>query len=265
MPDEKKTILIVEDDVITSLAEKIMLETNGYIVLTASNGRKAVDTAIRSHVDLVLMDIELGGNMDGHSAAKKILEKKNIPIVFLTAHIEKEMVEKVRSITRYGYALKNSGDYVLLSSIEMVLELFEAHEKTRISEENFRRLVEDINDIIFSIDGNGFLTYISPRVEAVSGYRVEEVINHHFSDFTYGNDIKKVKKLISTFGEEREYKSEFRKIRKNGEIAWISASLRPIFTDGVFAGATGILSDITERKKSEEKVKHLLAVKRVIS
>ncbi|HOP62625.1 MAG TPA: PAS domain S-box protein [Spirochaetota bacterium] len=261
MPENKRRILLVEDDAITAVSEKVMLEANGYSVLTAPNGRKAVDIALNRPIDLILMDLELGGDIDGHGAARKILEEKNIPILFLTAHIEREMVDKVRSITRYGYALKNSGDYVLLSSIEMVFELFEAHERTRNSEENYRRLVEDINDIIFSIDSDGYITYISPRVEPVSGYKPDEIIGHHFTDFTDGDDFNKSSNLISALDQESEYVSEFRRIKKNGEIAWIRTSLRPVFRNGIYSGATGMMSDITEKRKSDDMVEALLAEK----
>jgi PAS domain S-box-containing protein len=261
MSVSKKIILLVEDDPVTAISEKVLLEANGYSVLTAATGRKAIDTATGSNVDLILMDLELGGDIDGHGAAARILEKKNIPILFLTAHIEREMVEKVRSVTRYGYALKNSGDYVLLSSIEMVFELFEAHERTRISEENYRKLVEDINDIIFTMDSSGVFTYISPRVESVSGYKADEVIGHNFSDFTPESDKAKAEMLIRSLIEEREYRSEFRRIKKNGEYAWLSTSLRPVIIHGKLTGATGLISDITERKINEERVAALLEEK----
>ena len=261
MSAEKKTILLVEDDPVTAVSEKVLLEANGYSVITAATGRKAIETATGSSVDLILMDLELGGDIDGHGAAARILEKKNIPILFLTAHIEREMVEKVRSVTRYGYALKNSGDYVLLSSIEMVFQLFEAHERTRISEENYRRLVEDINDIIFTIDSSGYFTYISPRVESVSGFRDDEVMGRHFSELTPEGDKAKAEMLIRSLTEEREYRAEFRRIKKNGEYAWLSTSLRPVIINGKFTGATGLISDITERKMNEEKMAALLAEK----
>ncbi len=261
MSAAKKTILLVEDDPVTAVSEKVLLEANGYSVITAATGRRAIEIATGSKVDLILMDLELGGNIDGHGAATQILEKKNIPILFLTAHIEREMVEKVRRVTRYGYALKNSGDYVLLSSIEMVFELFEAHERTRISEENYRRLVEDISDIIFTIDSSGFFTYISPRVETMSGFRAEEVTGHHFSDFTHESDKAKAEMLIRSLTGEREYRTEFRRIKKNGEYAWLSTSIRPVIINGKFSGATGLISDITERKMNEQRVAALLAEK----
>ncbi len=85
------------------------------------------------------MDIDLGAGINGTEAAKQILAVRNIPVVFLTSHSEREMVEKVRGITRYGYVIKNSGDFVLQSSIDMAFELFEACE---IAEKKNEQLTE---------------------------------------------------------------------------------------------------------------------------
>lgn len=77
------------------------------------------------------MDIDLGRGIDGTEAATRILEQRRVPIVFLTSHAEREVVDRVKGITRYGYVVKNSGPFVLVESVHMGLELFEAHEQSR--------------------------------------------------------------------------------------------------------------------------------------
>jgi PAS domain S-box-containing protein len=125
-----RKILLVEDEKIIAMAEAAEIMCHGYEVIIARNGEEAIEK-IRNDpsIDLVLMDIDLGRGIDGTETAKQILALRNIPVLFLTSHAEREMVEKVRGITRYGYVIKNSGDFVLISSIEMAFELFEAHEK----------------------------------------------------------------------------------------------------------------------------------------
>ena len=86
-------------------------------------------------IDLVLMDIDLGSGLDGITAAQAILKIREVPIVFLTSHSEKETVEQVKNITRYGYVLKNAGEFVLIESINMAFELFEAHTKLKKHEQ----------------------------------------------------------------------------------------------------------------------------------
>lgn len=256
MKNEKKLILLVEDESITALAEKKMLEKNGYDVILAKNGAQSIEMASSNNVDLILMDIELDGDFDGIKAAKEILLVKNVPIVFLTAHVEREMVEKVRNVTRYGYALKYSGEYVLLSSIEMVLNLYESHEKTRESEENYRRLVEDINDVIFSINERGVFSYVSPRIEHFTDYTPEEIIGKTFHEFIVKEvaDNSNQFKVLAAGGSFFE---EYKWIKKNGEIVWFKSSISPVFQFGEFRGFKGLLTDITFAKKNEEAKKAL--------
>ena len=139
----KRTILLVEDEAILALAEAKTIGNFGYSVCIAHTGEKAVDIISKDpSIDLVLMDIDLGSGIDGPTAAQRILAIKTVPIVFLTSHAEREMVEKVQGITRYGYVIKNSGDFVLRSSIEMAFELFGAHEKTQEREFRLSRAEE---------------------------------------------------------------------------------------------------------------------------
>ena len=127
-----KTILLVEDEALIAMNEASMLTKRGYAVLTAYNAEKAVQTVEQNGVDLILMDIDLGvGKADGTRAAERILEKHDLPIVFLTSHAEEEYVEKVKKITGYGYVLKNTGEFVLIESINMAFNLFEANQKTK--------------------------------------------------------------------------------------------------------------------------------------
>ena len=124
---EVKTILLVDDHAIAMLARSQFLEENGYRVVTASTGREAVDYSLSGDgVDLILMDIDLGEGMDGTEASELILARKDIPILFLSNHTEKEIVEKTVRISSYGYVLKESGDTVLLASINMAFRLYEA-------------------------------------------------------------------------------------------------------------------------------------------
>ena len=59
------------------------------------------------------MDVDLGAGMDGSQTAREILKRYDIPIVFLSSHIEKDIVEKTEKITSYRYVVKNTGLKVL--------------------------------------------------------------------------------------------------------------------------------------------------------
>ncbi|MGV8122298.1 MAG: PAS domain S-box protein [Candidatus Xenobiia bacterium LiM19] len=133
-----KKLLIVEDDMIAAAVESQTLRQLGYEVITAGSAQEAINKIDTDRsIDLVLMDIDLGIGMNGPDAAKQILARRRVPIIFLTSHSEQELMENVRGITRYGYVIKNSGDFVLKSSIEMAFELFNAHESLEKKNEEF--------------------------------------------------------------------------------------------------------------------------------
>lgn len=126
MANETKGILLVEDEAIIAMMEKQQLEKIGYSVSVVGNGEGAIEMALGadSAFDAILMDIDLGSGIDGTQAAARILISKDIPIIFVSSHIEPEIVRKTENISSYGYVVKNSGIVVLDASIKMALKLF---------------------------------------------------------------------------------------------------------------------------------------------
>jgi len=171
-----KTILLVEDEALISAFITKILKNFGYNVLNANSGEKAVALASsEKYINLILMDIDLGRGIDGTEAARQILAVNNIPIVFQTSHSEREMVEKVKGITRYGYVIKSSGDFVLQSSIEMAFELFEANEKTKKSEKHYRTLFENTGTSLVIIEKDTIISLANDEFARIAGFSREEI------------------------------------------------------------------------------------------
>jgi len=141
----QKRILLVEDEALIALAQKKTLENHGYAVVTASSGEKAVILAgTEPDIDLILMDINLGDGIDGTEAAARILENHDIPLVFLSSHTEREVVEKTEGITSYGYIVKNSGEMVLAASVKMAFKLFDAHRRIQAQRMDIEAAYEEM-------------------------------------------------------------------------------------------------------------------------
>ena len=152
-----------------------MLKKNGFAVLVAYNGISAV-RQVRDclEIDLILMDIHLGDGSDILSLCTEIGQIRELPVVILTAYTGRNVIEKIGDITRYGYVVKNSGDYVLIDSIRKALELFEAHQKTRKYEKQYRTILSNISDAVFLTDESGRFVFVSPNLQNILGYSVEE-------------------------------------------------------------------------------------------
>ena len=104
----KGKILIVEDEVIIALDLKKTLKDLGYsLVGTVTSGEEAVKAAGKMHPDLILMDIKLQGHINGLEAGKKIQDKFNIPIIYITAYSDKETFGLIKKTNSFFFILPN--------------------------------------------------------------------------------------------------------------------------------------------------------------
>jgi len=118
----KKQILVVEDERVVADDIKMSLQRLGYAVCgLAISGEEAIKKAEEARPDLVLMDIVLKGEMDGIEAASAISSRFNIPVVYLTAHADKHMLERAKVTEPFGYILKPFEDKELNSILEIAL------------------------------------------------------------------------------------------------------------------------------------------------
>jgi CheY-like chemotaxis protein len=104
---EKRSILIVEDERIVGEDMREALLHFGYDVpVIAITGEAAIREAGEHRPDLILMDIFLAGPMNGIEAAETIGPLYDIPIIFLTAFADTQIVERAKATAPYGYILK---------------------------------------------------------------------------------------------------------------------------------------------------------------
>lgn len=163
-------LLLVEDEAIIALAERQLLVDAGYHVETASSGAAAVSRVLQGEdIDLVLMDIDLGPGIDGTEAATAILAERDVPIVFLSSHAEREIVSRTEAITSYGYILKHAGAVVLLASIRMAFKLFEANRALQRKNEKLSLLLEVSRDFAASWQLEKVLQTAADRLAELTG------------------------------------------------------------------------------------------------
>jgi two-component system cell cycle sensor histidine kinase/response regulator CckA len=130
-----------------------------------------------------------------------------------------------------------------------------AEEKDFKGEENYRELVENLNDIVYTTDQNAVVTYVSPNILQVSGYEPSEVIGKSFTEFVHPEDLQgRIEQFLKILSGAKEA-TEYRYITKTGEIKWARTNSRPILRDQRVAGVQGVLVDISDRKEIEEALR----------
>jgi len=122
-------------------------------------------------------------------------------------------------------------------------------------EQRYRQLVENINDVIYSVDENGIVAFISPVVKNIMGYDSTEIIGKSFLEFVHEDDREYLEqRYIKVISGDLE-PSEYRLLTKSGENIWIRSSSRPVYEENRFVGLRGVFSDISESKKIEERLR----------
>ena len=295
--ENAKTILLVEDEALIALAEARDLKKEGYAVITAASGPEAID-AVRSDpgaIDLILMDIDLGRGMDGTEAALTILQNHDIPVIFLTSHTEKEIIDKAEKITSHGFVVKNTGITMLAASIRMAFRLHEANrhiiEKNREIESSNKKLVAAVEKLTLSqkelqeksdeIEKRYVLLRMAQSAGRIGSYDLNlETSEGHWSDvyseimgvpnreapwtleewqsFIVPEDLPQVMADFESAIREGENTSIAYRIRRpdSEEIRWLEARGKVIYgRDRTPLRMIGIVIDVTDRKKAEEALK----------
>lgn len=120
MPSGVK-VLIVEDEYTSALVLRMQLEKLGYVVLgTHSRGEDAVLFMETHEADVILMDINLAGSMDGIEAARLIKEKRDIPIIFVTGYSDPDVRERAESLNPAGFIIKPVNAQILQAHIRTI-------------------------------------------------------------------------------------------------------------------------------------------------
>ncbi len=143
---------------------------------------------------------------------------------------------------------------------QLVQELTELRSQNDVlkkseSAEKYRSLVENIREVIYELDSQGVVLYISPAIRDMLGYDSAEMVGKNFIELSHKDDKSNLEEWFSELRKGQEYPSEYRVINKSGEFRWARTKTRPIMEEGQFKGAQGILIDVTEQKRAEEKLR----------
>lgn len=271
---QKPLILLVEDQAIIAMAQAGVLESAGYRVVTALTGEEAVDIATRDDsVDLVLMDVNLGHGMDGTEAAQQILTQRELPIVFLTAYSDRETVERVRGITRYGYVVKNSGDFVLLSSVETALDLFDAHQRAALNERRFRRAQQLARVASYERDFIRGDTIWSEELYDLLGNPDTSPSREAILERLHPEDRQAAEqKLADSRARDDGFDVQYRIVRPDGTVRWVrdrgefwrDGDDRPTRVFGVLQDITDLVETRTTLRMTSEELNLSLAAAGII-
>ncbi len=261
----KARILVVEDEVIIALQLEEKLKSLGYeITSTVNNGDETFKKAEEDNPDLILMDIRIQGEKDGIEIAEIIRSKFGIPVVFSTAYLDEERIERAKITMPFGYVLKPIQERDLRVTIEMALyvakvdaERSAVEEKLKESEKLFRSIIEDTPVLICQFLPGGEIKFVNQSYCDYFKKTSEELIGKSFLTLIPKEDKESVWETISALNSENSVMTHDHKvILPNGSVAWQRWTNRAILdSDNKIVSYQSIGEDITKQKLTEEALK----------
>ncbi|MEQ8190112.1 MAG: PocR ligand-binding domain-containing protein, partial [Candidatus Eremiobacterota bacterium] len=227
-----------------------ILEENSFIFFESTDRETFLRLLSSGQPDIILLDIT-------HSESLQIIPMAEKSPVILIYDTEESVIEGL-NLGAEDYIIKPVNMPLLLHKIKKSLQEKKLKEENKIlseKETEHRTLIENINDVIFSVDMEGNVTYISSVIERISKYKVQDFRGKHISKFIHSDDLPAVLERYRLIFEGETKPYEYRLIDKDGGIINIRSYSRPLYKNGIAAGLTGLLTDITERKKVDQTLR----------
>ena len=144
----------------------------------------------------------------------------------------------------------------MVGTVMDITERMQVENALRQSEERYRQLIENANDIVYTVDLSGRFTSLNRAGERLTGYTREEALRMNIAEVIGPDDAERVRQRIANnLASERQSNFELEIFAKNGSSVTMDISSRLIIQDGVVVGIQGIGRDITERKRVDEKLR----------
>lgn len=237
-------ILLVEDSHFIAMFVGEYLRKNGYHIENVITGEEAIQKVCYGiPPDLILMDIELAGKINGIEAARIIIKHKEIPIIFLTANASEKVINEIRNVNAYGFLEKGMDNSALLATIEMALKLYVIKERIKEKESILNAVINSVRDAIIMVDKDGLVTLWNPASVELLGYSKEEMLGKDMNNIFPESIVHK--KTEKTIEQQARH--------KNGSELELEVSISSLeINDEPYY--VGILRDNSERKRVREEL-----------
>ncbi len=256
-------VLLIEDE--DDHAELILRSFDNlkesFSLIRVSTIQEAKDCLITFMPDVVITDWKLP---DG-SGLDLLNENNQFPIIIITSQGSQNIAVQAMKKGAMDYIVKSSENFLTIPNTVLktynqwlnILEKKYAEEQLIKSEERYRTLVETINDAIFILDLNGFFVFISPVIERITNCSVNDIIGKHFMEFVYYNDKINISDEFGKIINGNSFDNEIRIVDKNKEVLYFQVKSKLLKQADKIMGVTGVLTNITDRKKIEDEKQKL--------
>lgn len=251
------SILVADDERVTRMLLRHLLEKDGYKVVEANNGAQCLEAYQQQKPDMVLLDAMMPV-MDGFACCRELMKisgNQNIPVLMITALEDQASVDRAFQVGATDYVTKPIHPPLLRQRLKRILQANWAEKALRESEKKYRLLVDNLKEVIFQLDQNGMITFFNPAWSEITGFTVVESLNRDFTEFLHPEEVsfyqEKYQQLLNQ--AILNWNFQMRYLRKDGGFGWMDlfGNLITLNNNNIL-GISGTLNDITEQKHREK-------------
>ncbi len=177
-----------------------------------------------------------------------------------TESLHRNKAGQLRRVEISSYPLEFDGHFARMVLVHDVTDRDAAQDALVRSEQKYRSVIEQLQDVFFRTDEQGLWSFLNPAWITLTGHPVEESIGTHFLSYVHPSDRSTLLDAFRPLADGRLQHSvvEVRYFRREGGYRWVEASTRALHDElGRFSGTTGTLRDVTERRAADEERQRL--------
>ncbi len=255
----KPKILVVEDEQVVATDIEECLHKLGYAVVgAAASGVGAIRRAMETEPDLVLMDIKLKGAMDGVAAAGEMHDRLRIPVVYLTAYADDEILERAKKTSPSGYVLKPFDERALRSAVEIALHRYPEERKLAQNERRLVTALRGFGEAVILTRDDGRITFMNRVAERLTGWRQSEAAGRDVDDVfatihsRMGTIVRNPVTRVLREGVPLGLGDHTMLVSRYGTEVWIEGNVTPLRDeDREIVGAALVFRRIDDRDSRE--------------
>jgi adenylate cyclase len=279
-----KGVIVIVDDKPTNLGVLFdFLTDSGFKVLVAQDGESAIQKVEYAHPDLILLDVMMPG-IDGFETCRRLKENEStqdIPVIFMTAlsdtaakvkgfslgavdYVTKPVQqEEVKARVTTHLTIRNLQKRLQAQNLHLQQEIRErqqAEASRREAEEKYRSIFENATEGIFQVTPEGRYITANPALARILGYDSPEELMSQVTNFIQQLYVQPMLRedldaLLLRYDFVSDVESQV--YRQDRLIIWISENIRTVKdADGTLLYYEGTVADITERRKTEDALRH---------
>lgn len=251
-------ILVVEDDAISGRYLQKTLVDQGYDVpAVLMSGEELVERIHALNPDCILMDIKLQGASDGIDTAREILSRYDVPVIYMTAHIDPDTVSRAKLTRPYGYLVKPVNVNELMITIDFTLYRHQMEKKLKKTEERYRAVMETMPLMICRfLPGDYVITFVNDEYCRYFAISREDLIGTSFREQLPVHERRKIEEHLASLSPGQPLLTyEHGSSGPSGQ-RWQHWTMQALFDEhGSLAEYQAVGKDITDGVNAKEAIR----------